>query len=217
MRVRFRIGNVFPHDDAVSQFMTGLCIVVNDVTLMLRHMDRIEDSPEGQSGVFTYYLYLTCAFLREAAHFLEKGLKDADVASFLDDLSDDGRVHLETVKDSFAPWQTSFVKQVLKPVRDVVFHYTPMSLDGIRPHLEGASDEISGIEMGEGTYLETRYEFADAVVAKYVLSVWGDSVPEAKDILERVGQLVLALTFFAHEAMKVWLERVDRDDIEVVQ
>ena len=98
--VNFRIGDVFPHEDVVSQFLTGLCMVVNDVTLTMRQMDRIRDTREGQSGVNTYYLYLTCAYYREAAHFLELGLKNAEVTSFLADLSPDGRDHLKTVTDS---------------------------------------------------------------------------------------------------------------------
>ena len=52
-RVNFRIGDVFPHEDVVSQFLTGLCMVVNDVTLTMRQMDRIRDTREGQSGVNT--------------------------------------------------------------------------------------------------------------------------------------------------------------------
>ena len=212
--VSFRIGDVFPHEDVVSQFLTGLCMVVNDVTLTMRHMDGIRETPEGQSGVNTYYLYLTCAYYREAAHFLKLGLNNAEVASFLDDLSPEGRVHLETVKDSFTPWEGSFVRDVLRPVRNVVFHYTPMSVGRMRPYLESASDEISRIEMGEGTYLETRYEFADAVFEKYVLDVWGQSESELADTMTRIVTLVLALMYFAHEAVTARL--VDPDAFEVI-
>ena len=156
--VNFRIGDAFPHEDVVSQFLTGLCMVVNDVTLTMRQMHRIHDTREGQSGVNTYYLYLTCAYYREAAHFLELGLKNAEVTSFLADLSPDNRDHLATVTNSFTPWNGSFVKDKLKPIRDVVFHYKPLSLDRMRPYLESASAEESHIELGQGSYLETRYE-----------------------------------------------------------
>ena len=215
--VNFRIGDVFPHEDVVSQFLTGLCMVVNDVTLTMRQMDRIRDTREGQSGVNTYYLYLTCAYYREAAHFLELGLKNAEVTSFLADLSPDGRDHLKTVTDSFTPWNGSFVKDKLKPIRNVVFHYKPLSLDRMRPYLKSASGEESHIELGQGTYLETRYEFADAVFVKYVLDVWGRSESELRDIMKQVVTLVLALMYFAHEAVTARLAGVDQDAFEVTK
>lgn len=215
--INFRIGDVFPHDDVVSQFLTGLCLVVNDVTLTMRQMDQIRDTQQGQSGVHTYYLYLTCAYYREAAHFLELGLGNAEVASFLAKLSPDGRDQLETVKHSFTPWTGSFVKDKLKPIRDVVFHYRPLSLDHMRPYLESASNEESHIELGQGSYLETRYEFADAVFTKYVLDVWGRSKSELEDIMKQVMTLVLALVYFAHEAVTCRLAEVDNNVFEVTR
>jgi hypothetical protein len=100
LRIKFRIGDVFPADAAVSQFLTGLCLVVNDVTLVFRHMDRIYETPEGKSRVNTYYLYQTCAYFREAAHFLQGSLENDDVRTFLAGLSPDGATHLETLKRS---------------------------------------------------------------------------------------------------------------------
>ena len=86
MRVSFRIGDVFPPGDAVSQFLIGLCMAVNDVALLVRRLEQIHDTPEGQSGESAYYLYLTCAYYREAAKFLQHRLEDAEVASFLPSL-----------------------------------------------------------------------------------------------------------------------------------
>ena len=86
MRVSFRIGDVFPPGDTVSQFLIGLCMAVNDVALLVRRLEQIHDTPEGQSGESAYYLYLTCAYYREAAKFLQHRLEDAEVASFLPSL-----------------------------------------------------------------------------------------------------------------------------------
>ena len=216
-RLHFRIGDVFPHEDVVSEFLTGLCMVVNDVTLTMRHMDRTYETPGGQSGVNTYYLYLTCAYYREAAKFLAKRLKDAAVASFLEDLPPNGRAQLETVKESFTPWDASFVRDVLIPVRNVVFHYTPRSPSEMQSCLERVSDGKSHIELGEGTYLDTRYAFADAVLATYVAKKWGDSVSELTYVMERIGELVLALTYFAHEAVTLRLDQVDPGVFEVTE
>jgi hypothetical protein len=215
MRIKFRIGDVFPSDDAVSQFLTGLCLVVNDVTLVFRHMDRIHETPEGMSRVNTYYLYQTCAYYREAAHFLQQSLKDSEVERFLAGLSADGLVRLEILKDSFTPWEGSFVHRNLKPIRDVVFHYKPLSLDGIAPFLAKASADEASIEFGEGRYLDTRYDFADAVFEELVLDVWGRSEVDLKAVLEEMVKLVLALTYFAHESLALYLDGLGREPITV--
>ena len=179
--VSFRIGDVFPHDDAVSQFLIGLCMAVNDVTLIMRRMEHIYDTPEGQSGESTYYFYLTCAYYREATRFLENRFEDPEVASFLEDLPPEGRAQLEKVKASFTPWDGSFVKDVLLPVRNVVFHYTPRRPSEMQSCLERLSDGKSHIEMGAGTHLEMRYAFADDVLETYVGKAWGQVTLVTRD------------------------------------
>jgi hypothetical protein len=97
----------------------------------------------------------------------------------------------------------------------VVFHYKPHTLERIEPYLSKASDDVSFIEFGEGRYLDTRYEFADAVFEELVLDVWGRSEQELTLVLEEMVKLVLALTYFAHEALAIHLARIGRDPIEV--
>ena len=101
------------------------------------------------------------------------------------------------------------MERKLKPIRDVVFHYKPLSPDLIAPHLAKASDDASSIEMGGGAYLDTRYEFADAVFEELVLDVWGRSVEELTAVLEEMARLVFALTYFAHEALALHLDQVE--------
>ena len=103
----------------------------------MRRMEHIYDTPEGQSGESTYYFYLTCAYYREATRFLENRFEDPGVASFLEDLPPEGRAQLEKVKASFTPWDGSFVKDVLLPVRNVVFHYTPRLPQQLHPLKHG--------------------------------------------------------------------------------
>ena len=215
--IRFRIGDVFPHEDIVSQFLTGLCLAINDITMVMRNLSNTLEPSEDRYNENLYNLYLLCAYYREAAHFLAKGLNILEVSAFLDDLSQESREKLETIKDSFTPWEGSFVKDKLKPIRDVVFHYTPMSLDRIRPHLESASNESSDIEMGDGTYQETRYKFADAVFVKYVLDQWGHSASEIRDIMVRIKDLSIDLLSVAHEAVDAQLGRVDQQAFEVIE
>ena len=91
----------------VSQFVSGLCIVVNDLTLTVHHMEahqsRSYETPGDQPGTNLSYLYRLCAIYREATSFLQESLENQEVSSFLSDLSSEGCKKLEVVKESFTP------------------------------------------------------------------------------------------------------------------
>ena len=197
MQVSFRVGDVFPADDVVSPFLVGLCMAVNDLIWLTR---RPETDGEGES---LYRLYLTCSYYREAAKFLGEGLKQPDVSAFLNDLPAEDRARLEELRASFDPWEGSFAQRVLKPVRDIVFHYPGGSK--IEALLRSLSDSSSHIEMGAGTYEENRYGFADAVLARHVSETWGGSAAELSAGMDRVVELALALIYFAHQAVALRL------------
>ena len=207
MQVSFRVGDVFPADDVVSPFLVGLCMAVNDLMWLFR---RPETNDEGESN---YRLYLTCAYYREAAKLLGEGLKQAEVSAFLEDLSPEGRAHLEVVRESFDPWKGSFAERALKPVRDIVFHYPRCS--EMRALLRDLSASNSHTKMGAGTYVENRYGFADDLLARYVSETWGGSVSELSAAMERVVELALGLTYFAHEAVALRLRQVDSRALDV--
>ena len=209
MQVSFRIGDVFPADDVVSPFLVGLCMAADDLMWLTRQHET------GDAGESTYRLYLTCAYYREAAKFLGEGLKQAEVSAFLKDLSPECRARLGVLKKSFDPWKGSFAERALKPVRDIVFHYPRCS--EIRALLKGLSGSNSRIGMGTGTYQDNRYGFADDVRAKYVSETWGGSVSELSATMERVGKLVLALTYFAHGAVALRLRQVDSRALDVTE
>ncbi len=209
----FRIGDVFPHDHAVSQFLTGLCMAVNDITLTLRHMEAHiaegGEPPDDQPGVNLSYLYRLCVIYREAAGLLWRSLDDPQVASFLNELSPTGRQHLAAAKESFSSWSDSFVRDKVKPIRDATSHYKQMALDNMGPRLEIVADERSWIELGVGT--DTWYEFAEAVFKTNLLEAAGYSERDLERFMRRLTELVLAFVSFSHEAVNLWLGRVDHD------
>ena len=215
----FRIGDVFPHDHPVSQFLTGLCMAVNDMTLTLRHMEahmaQSGEPPDDQPGVNLSYLYRLCVIYREAAGLLWQSLDDPQVASFLNELSPAGHRHLAAAKESFSSWNDSFVKDKVKPIRDATSHYKHMALDDMGPRLEIVSDERSWIEFGRGT--DTWYEFAEAVFKTHLLEAAGHSARELEDFMRQVVKLVLAFISFANEAVTIWLRRVDQDVFAVTE
>lgn len=197
----------------MSQFLVGLCMAANDLTLLVR---RVEQVPEGNTGESNYYLYLLCSYYREATKYVHGWLSDAEISAFLDDLSPQGREHMDKVIESFAPWDDSFVKNDLKPVRNIIFHYTRNPSD-MQSCLERVSDIRSHIELGDGTYFETRYGFSDDVLATSVANAWGDSIPQLKSVMEQVVELALAFRYFASHVVTLRLERVHPDVLEVTE
>ncbi|MCZ0936606.1 MAG: hypothetical protein OXJ54_15715 [Gemmatimonadetes bacterium] len=212
MRMCFRFADVFPPEDAVSQFLVGLCMAINDVTLSIKLQGALlEQGTEGESN---YSLYLMCAYYREAAKFLDDWLEKEPVSAFLGDLSPEDHRRLDRLRKSFTPWSGSFVEKSVKPVRDVVFHYTTISSSTLRTRLERASDHRVDIEMGSGTYQESRYGFADEILATYIHEAWGASESQLKAIVERVADLALDLVYFAHAAVDLRLGQVDPSLLE---
>ena len=219
VRLQFRIGDVFPHDNTVSQFLTGLCMAVNDLTQTMRHMEdhmgRRRGAPEDQPGLNLSYLYRLTTIYREAAALLGKSLDNRQVAVFLTNLSPEGHQHLEAVKASIASWEKSFVKNRVKPIRDAASHYKQMALSDMEPLLKAASDERSCLLLGAGT--GTWYEFASAVFKENLLNTVGRSEQELEDFMKELAELVLAFTSFAHEAITIWLDQVDPRVLEITE
>ena len=73
MKVYFRFDDVFPAEDTVSQFLVGLCMAINDVTLSIKLQGALLE--QGTEGESSYSLYLMCAYYREAAKFLDDWLE----------------------------------------------------------------------------------------------------------------------------------------------
>ena len=86
-----------------------------------------------------------------------------------------------------------------------------------RTCLERASDRRVDIELGAGTYRESRYGFADEILATYIHEAWGASESELKAIVEQVAELALDLVYFAHAAVDLRLAQVDPSVLEPVE
>lgn len=212
MKVYFRFDDVFPAEDTVSQFLVGLCMAINDVTLSIKHQGALLE--QGTEGESSYSLYLMCAYYREAAKFLHAWLKNEQVSAFLEDLSPEDHGRLDRLRRSFTPWSGSFVEKSVKPVRDVVFHYTTISSSKLRTCIERASDRRVDIEMGSGTYQESRYGFADEILATFIREAWGNSEAHLKDVIGQVARLALDLVYFGHAAVDLRLAQVDPSVLE---
>jgi hypothetical protein len=207
MRIEFQIGTVLPASDSVARFVCGLAMAVNDLTLTNEQTSReVARTDTNRPGISLHHMYRLCAHYREAAKFLSDALADPRIAAFAHALPKEAVADLAALEASCTPWVGSFVETKLKPVRDVVFHYIDWSKPDLADAMAVAHDAESGIDIGSGSYAESRYGFADEVVRAAATKSWGSTEQEIASVLRELTGLVLALTRFGHAAVTAYLE-----------
>jgi hypothetical protein len=201
MYISFRIGEVFAPSDPIARFVTGVCLIANDLTTLVEQI-RNESSrcPKERSGVSLHLLYTLAARYREAAKFVQKGLEDTAVRRFVGQLSSEASENLSKIEASFTPWKGSFVEDKLKPLRDSVFHYPKWDEAELEQWLDDAAEIQSGIEIGRGRYRDIRFDYADEVASRPALRIWGATHAELGEVMQRLAQLTVAITYFASAA-----------------
>ena len=211
--IRFLIGEILPAADPVARFLTGLCLITNDLTFIANGGQN--GAASDRAPLSLRHLHLMSAHLREATKYLHDALQDESARAFLSGLSDEGRQRLTRVESSFTPWQGSFVQSRLKPLRDAVFHYLESGPEQLGALLAAAKGIESGVDLGAGTYYETDYAFGHEVVNQYLLRSWGTDSDVLEETMLRVTDLFLDFAFLTHEAMSLWLDRAKEAGISI--
>ncbi len=164
MKSRFTttpIGNIFcPLSDDDALRVVALSSAANDLTLNLEALGRF---PESEN---MYFFVTSLSILRELA----KLLANIDESCFRGRMTPETKSLLREVSSKLASFETgSLVRNVLKPLRDVTFHYDYVKATGSAETLIAqALSQIkadSSLEVGfdaEGaSALGQRYIFAD--------------------------------------------------------
>lgn len=171
MENRFKtttIGNVLQslsNDDALR--VIALSLAANDLTL---NVEAIRRFPESES---MYFFVTSLSILRELAKLVAK----IDTGTFQGKMSRETEGLLQEVKSSLASFEKgSLVKDTLKPIRDVTFHYNHIDEKGdSRSLIEQALSEVKMQDTLEVGFIENidsalgqRYIYADIFRSKIV-------------------------------------------------
>jgi len=206
VRYTFQIGDVFPANDAVARFVTGLGMIVNDWHRSMKFMNDSLEAPADGEGVRMMLFRQQVAYLHEAAKFVADARHhNADVESFVASLDAAARSQLDTAMATAAeldPW--------LEGHRNVTFHY-PKVVQAAHEHddeelgtaLAAAASE-EGTITAEGPAGAVRFEFADVVA----LGLLGGLAVDAP-LVEKVAEARLALGEFAYACFRAYLGTVD--------
>lgn len=205
--VRFRLGVAFPADSTLARWVAWLSLVADDLThanvVLARELASSSSRPSPE-GVF--YFWLACAQFREAAKLLQDGYECPQVREFIVQLPVDARQRWEQVRASFEPWDGSFVKRVMKPIRDGLFHYPLASGQEARRILDGLAPLDTGVRHGAQEQIaDIRCVFADELRTALLSSHLGGDLQEIGQEVAQVADLMTALIGFARDVLGAYL------------
>lgn len=143
----------------------GLCLASND---LVSNLEAIRLIPESENS---YFLYNSIAIVREIAKLVTR-IKASTLSRRF---SEGTHTAFQELVATLVPYHdTSLSKSVLKPIRDVTFHYDfTQSTEGagwasILDELKKSKELDVGLVPDEHSILGQRYLFADAIRTHYV-------------------------------------------------
>ena len=202
----FRVGDLFPADEPLSEWLILLSMALNDIALV---NDRLEREHEILHA-YLYWLRLGVAHFFEAAKLLKRGKDVAEVASYIATLPTEARANYDRSISIYDERHDE-----LKMMRDVLFHYAlTWRRRGHEPEpvihlaLQGMAGERATLKTG--TLGTARNLFADDVVAVIFTRAtgipWEDVVKDESQvhvgsIQKRIEEAVTAFVRFANPAL----------------
>jgi hypothetical protein len=208
----FRVRDLLPADDPLSEWLVLLAMALNDLTLVNDRLERDYDSPYE----YLYWLRLGVAHFFEAAKLLKRGRDIPEVAAYVGTLP-------ATVRERHSACISIYDErhEELKMMRDVLFHYArSWRRSGRDPEavvqlaLQQLADGLTTMKTGK--LREARLLFADDVAAAIFTRATGvawadvtkDEVQEdVGKIQKRIEEAVTAFVRFANPAL---MEHVSR-------
>lgn len=195
-KITFKMGDVFPPDDVLGQWIAMIGIAVNDIMTANTSMIKEHDvSGDAVSPRALYFSRIAFAHLYEIGKRLKRGEKIPEIKQFLAKLPLEVQESCRRVIDA--------CKEILSKMRQNVFHYpTPKEKPFIQV-LEDVKNFQGEITFEGKTFADCRFEFADLIASN--IAWW--HVPSNNDkieIMKMVAEAVAAFNTFAQEAIDVY-------------
>lgn len=169
MRINFVLGNAFPSNNMLSKWIVCFSIILNDLILSNNYMiEEFKKSGNNPSAAGIYFFRLTCSHFREAIKYLKDTSTYQEVINFLNKIDPEIQKNLIELKALYEPWENSFLKEKIKPIRDKSFHYPSLNEGEVKLTniLEELKTKCTGIYSTK-IIKDLRLEFADEVFNAY--------------------------------------------------
>jgi hypothetical protein len=213
VRARFRMGDHFPPDERVGQFVIGLAAAMDDLQL-LHSLLFPPDDPNRDDFTASERSALMRRLLGtiwEAHLFVEGASRYADVAAFLDEVKDsypDGQTYsgdeLLTLLRGGAGATRPELRNIMRVARNATFHYQQVGSDEFRDVLTALADETGEFSGGE-KMPSIRMNFAEDVMLNLALRDLDQEGIDFEEIAKSLAPTVIAVVHLAQVAADLWL------------
>jgi hypothetical protein len=203
---QFRLGDLLPADDPVSEWVATLTLAFNDIALVHGEFD---EAYEGPAYRYFYLLRVALSHFNEAAKYLDETEDIAEVRAYVESLPEGLR---ELYDDSLRRYRER--RGFLAQVRNLsAFHYPEMKPSpGPRGRLmkrlleELAEATTSMYKGASGTIGDSRALFGDDIASKLFTRGASDDDELIAHHVE-VKEAITSFMRFANGAINEWIGR----------
>ncbi len=128
-----------------------------------RILALIKKEEDDKAAERLYNFWIGAAQYREAIKFIQKSLEKKDVKEFMGLLRKEAQDLFIKIRESYAPWNGSFVERVAKPIRDDLFHYPNVSDQRWQDALDELARKRGSVFVEGTTIFDVNSEFADEI------------------------------------------------------
>lgn len=200
--MNFPFSTFFSSNSIIPNWICSLAQVANDInTANLSLVSIVKANPKLATPEVVYYFALTCSHIREGTKFISETICLDEVAKFINDLDVRAKTSLASIQSTYEPWENSFIKCVVKSIRDSFFHY-PLPNENAWTELKSTlHDENGEIRLEDTTYAGTRFVFADDVRVNYYQILLEESGSSLEENMAKIAEVVENVVIFTQAAV----------------
>ncbi|WP_219836949.1 hypothetical protein [Paenibacillus sp. R14(2021)] len=195
----FKFKEVFNPQEVLSQWIIKLSMARNDFLYVHNRLFELSDKKD-KAGENFYYFRIALSHYREAIKYIDKHKEKKKIIEFISILDKKTKDDYRKLIESCSPWDGSFVKEKILPVRNNLFHYYN---DDFQLNLENLDDFFTRVIVSGNSRSEVDLVFADDVSLK--ISFGNIEEQEFKEILLELVQLLVAFIRFIDKAISTYL------------
>jgi hypothetical protein len=206
----FLIGEVFPSDSMLAEWLGTISMAFNDLALIHGQIEVDSETPHK----FFYWLRIAIAHFSEAADYLAQTRDIEGVAVFIASLPKDARDNAQRCIDLYARRESE-----IQQIRNLTaFHYAELNPDKKKRIMAGALKALRA-ERGvlrRGTVRDARLLYADDIAA----TLFVRSTPSWGDLNAVHGDIEAGITSFmrfTNVAVTTYFERAAQDGTKFVE
>lgn len=192
----FKIKNMFSPNDILSLWIIKISMIRNDLYYVHKSLTSIaEANKQLQNGEMNYFFRLAPSHYREAVKFIDDHKKERKIQSFIDLLDSKSIENYKKLLESCTPWEGSFVKDIVKPIRDNFFHY---SSDSFCKDFKEMKDFYSRVSSNGSSRKDLSLIFADEISINLDFRDYTEE--QYKVMINKLSEYMVALIQFVDEA-----------------